>query len=160
MMWNDYFYNNINITGFDIDPKFINFNSLFSNIKIFIGDQNNENDLQQLKNKQYDIIIDDGFHASKHQQISFKILWENIKQSGYYIIEDLHYQPEDETCIKTRTLFENWKNDNWIESEYINMDEVQNIKNEIESINFYDSQSKLWGDNVKNAFVYIKKYNL
>ena len=40
------------------------------------------------------------------------------------------------------------------------MDEVQNIKNEIESINFYDSQSKLWGDNVKNAFVYIKKYNL
>jgi hypothetical protein len=156
MIWNDYFNKNINITGFDIDSHFLKFNTN-KNIDIKIGDQSNEIDLLQLKNKKYDVIIDDGYHASKHQQITFKTLWQNIKPGGYFIIEDLHYQPTTETCIKTKYLFENWKNNNWIETEYINLVEIQNIKRDIESIHFYDSQSKIWGDSVKNAFVYIKK---
>ena len=155
MVWNDFFNKNINITGFDINNCFLNFKS--ENIDIKIGDQSNEYDLLQLKNKNYDIIIDDGYHMSKHQQITFKTLWSNIKPGGYFIIEDLHYQPEEECVIKTKTLFENWQNGNWIETEYINYVEIQQIKNDIESINFYDSQSTFWGDSVKNAFVYIKK---
>jgi hypothetical protein len=154
MMWNDYFNKHITLTGFDINSKFSIFNK--NNINIVIGDQSNENDLSKLT-KKYDIIIDDGYHASKHQQITFKTLWSNIKPGGYFIIEDLHYQPNIETCIKTKTLFENWKNNNWIETEYINYDEIQKIKSDIESVNFYDSASTLWGDSVKNAFVYIKK---
>lgn len=157
MIWNDYFNKNINIIGFDINSNFLKFKN--ENIDIKIGDQSNETELLQLKNKKYDIIIDDGYHASKHQQISFKTLWSNIKQGGYYIIEDLHYQPEPETCIKTKTLFENWKNNNWIETEYINFIEIEKIKLEIEYIDFYDSKSTRWGDFVKNAFVYIKKCN-
>ena len=157
MIWNDYFYKNINITGFDIYSEFSKFNLLYDNINIFIGDQSNEDDLLQLKYKKYDMIIDDGYHGSKHQQISFKTLWSSLKSNGYYIIEDLHYQPELETCIKTKTLFENWKNGNYHSSEYINDVEIERIKNEIESIDFYDSKSKRWGDAVKNAFVYIKK---
>ena len=159
MIWNEYFYNNINITGFDIQPQFLQYNYLYNNIKIIIGDQSNENDLQQLKYKLYDIIIDDGYHGSKHQQISFKTLWSNVKYGGYYIIEDLHYQPTEETCMKTKFIFENWKIGNWIESEYISLLEIQFIQREIEYIDFYDSQSKLWGDKVKNALVYIKKIN-
>ena len=157
MMWNDYFNKNINITGFDINECFLTFNSLYKNINIIIGDQSDVNDLQKLKIKTYDFIIDDGYHASKHQQISFKTLWSNVKSGGFYIIEDLHYQPNKETCIKTKYLLEQWKQSNWIESEYINNDEIQKIKEEIVSINFYDSQSKRWGDSVINAFVYIKK---
>jgi hypothetical protein len=60
---------------------------------------------------------------------------------------------------KTKTLFENWKNNNWIETEYINFNEIEKIKVEIENIDFYDSKSTIWGDSVKNAFVYIKKCN-
>ena len=37
------------------------------------------------------------------------------KTRRYFIIEDLHYQPTTETCIKTKYLFENWKNNNWID---------------------------------------------
>ena len=154
MMWNDYFNKNITLTGFDINPKFSIFNK--NNITIVIGDQSNENDLNQLTNK-YDIIIDDGYHASKHQQISFKVLWKNVKPGGYYIIEDLHYQPEPETCMKTLDLFQNWKNGNWITSEYITQLDEINQFDQIDSINFYDSDSKLWGSSVKNAFLYIKK---
>ena len=158
-MWNEYFYKNINITGFDIQSRFLEHNGKFLNIQIVMGDQANESDLLQLKQKEYDIIIDDGFHASKHQQISFKTLWSNVKFGGYYIIEDLHYQPISETCVKTRALLENWKNGTWMESEYISIGEVESIRNEIQSIDFYDSCSKNWGDSVKNALVYIKKIN-
>jgi len=157
MVWNDYFYRNVNIVGFDIVQDFIKFNGLYDNIQIYIGDQSNKNDLQQLKSKKYNIIIDDGYHASKHQQISFLTLWENIKPGGYYVIEDLHYQPQKEICIKTRDLFENWKVGNWIKSEYISQNEVEQIRKTIEHIGFYDSKSKIWGDSVKNALVYIKK---
>lgn len=157
MMWRDYFNSNINITGFDINKMFLSFNSLYKNINIMIGDQSNENDLQQLKIKMYDIIIDDGYHASKHQQITFKVLWSNIKSGGFYIIEDLHYQPEIEICMKTKYLFEQWKQENWIESDYIKNDDIQKIKEQIESIQFYNSQSKKWGDKIINGFVYIKK---
>lgn len=156
MMWNDFFNNNINITGFDIDTRFLKFNG-GQNINIKIGDQSNEHDLLQLKDKNYDVIIDDGYHASKHQQITFKTLWQNVKPGGYFIIEDLHYQPISESCVKTKELFENWSKDNWMETEYINSDEIQIIKKDIESIEFYDSKSTRWGDAVKNAFVYIKK---
>lgn len=157
MMWNEYFNNNINITGFDIDISLLKFKYLLDNINIVIGDQSNIDSLSQLKTKTYDIIIDDGYHASKHQIITFKTLWSIVKSGGVYIIEDLHYQPEVETCIKTKYLFEQWKQGNWIESEYIQNDDIQKIKEEIESINFYDSCSKNWGDSVRNAFVYIKK---
>ena len=129
-------YKNINITGFDINPDFQKFNRQYNNIKILIGDQSNENDLQQLKYKQYDIIIDDGYHASKHQQISFKTLWSSLKSGGYYIIEDLHYQPEMETCISTRILFQLWQNNYWFSNEYINKEDKVSIENLIKGYQY------------------------
>ena len=59
--------------------------------------------------------------------------------------------------MKTKYLFEQWKQDNWIESDYIKNEDIQMIKDEIDNIQFYDSHSKLWGDKIINAFVYIKK---
>jgi hypothetical protein len=159
MLWNDYFNRNINITGFDIDSRFLNFNKI-DNVDIKIGDQSNETDLLQLKDKYYDVIIDDGYHATKHQQITFKTLWSNIKPGGYFIIEDLHYQPYIENVMKTKELFENWKNNNWVDTEYITSNEIELIRKDIDSIHFYDSKSTLWGDSVKNAFVYIKKVDI
>jgi hypothetical protein len=157
MMWNDYFNKNIHITGFDIDPNFTKFIGQNDNIEIVIGDQSNQNDLAKLKTKNYDIIIDDGSHISQHQQISFKELWESVKPGGYYVIENLHYQPIEETCVKTKYMFEQWKTGNWMETEYIKNENIQKIQKEIDSIQFYNSQSTLWGDKINNTLVYIKK---
>lgn len=158
MVWFDYFYKlNVRITGFDIQEEFTKFVGMYPNIDIVIGDQSVPNDLARLKHKTYDLIIDDGYHASKHQQISFVELWENVVPGGYYVIEDLHYQPVPETCMKTKTLFENWSRNNWITTEYVDLHTVNKIKESIESIAFYDSAATLWGDSVKNALVYIKK---
>ena len=155
-VWNDYFCKNITIYGFDINSDFLKFNK--DNINIIIGDQSNVIDLLQLKNNNYHIIIDDGYHASKHQQISFKTLWSNVLPGGCYIIENLHYQSENENGIKTKELLLNWKNKNFITSTFISQEEINYIIKDIDIIDFFDSNSKSFPLNLlKNAFVVIYK---
>jgi hypothetical protein len=155
MMWREYIPE-CKITGFDIKSEFLSFNNKYDNIHIKIGDQSNPEDLSQLKSSKYHLIVDDGYHASKHQQITFKTLWDNLEDGGYYVIEDLHWQPIPETCVKTRDLFEKWYMKDYISTEYISKDDLQYIIPTIQSIEFYDSKSKKW-NNLKNSFVYIRK---
>jgi len=80
--------------GFDItDCSSLNFNK--EKIKIFQGDQNDENDLKEFIYKfdlpnRIDFIIDDGSHVSEHILTSFKNLYPFLKPGGFYFIEDLH----------------------------------------------------------------------
>jgi len=162
MIWKDYFSNIGNFHGFDIQKEFSKFNNMNNNTFIYIGDQSNKHDLQQLKSKQYDIIIDDGYHSSKCQQISFVELWENVVNNGYYIIEDLHWQPEYEgpEILKTKELFEQWSIKNYINSTFISKDDVDKIIPTIASIEFYDSKSlntQFTNESKKNALVIILK---
>lgn len=160
LMWNDYFRGYVNITGFDINEDFLKFNNSHPNITIIQGDQSLQSEIDRLKYKTYDLIIDDGWHASKHQQISFKLLWSAVKPGGMYVVENLHYQPEFEpsSTIKTKQLFENWQNGRWITSEWIDLLDIHRITPEIASIQFSDSNSIHYDTLVlKNAFVCIKK---
>ena len=82
---------NTNIYGFDIQdaPEDLKNNPRFTCI---LGDQGKENDLINLKSSipLCDIIIDDGSHINSHQIMTFNILWDKVKEGGYYIIEDVH----------------------------------------------------------------------
>ncbi len=92
-MWRDYFRNAC-VCGFDVqDFTFMNSDK----IKVFVGDQGSVPDLQKMLSQvtSFDVVVDDGSHASFHQLVSLKTLWPAVKPGGYYIIEDLHYQPED-----------------------------------------------------------------
>jgi SAM-dependent methyltransferase len=42
-----------------------------------------------------DVVIDDGSHASHHQQIALATLFSALRPGGIYVIEDLDYQPAD-----------------------------------------------------------------
>lgn len=86
LMWNDYFINS-KIYGMDIhDKTYLKTNR----IEIYVGNQENKDDLKKLP-KNLDIILDDGGHTMSQQQTSFKILFmENLKSGGIYVIEDLH----------------------------------------------------------------------
>lgn len=159
MMYNEYFNGRITIFGFDINRNFKKFDKKNDNINIIIGDQSEPNDLSKLKNRKYTIIIDDGYHASKHQQISFRELFDNVESGGCYIIEDLHYQPFNEgTICKTKHLLMEWKNNNFIETDLMKSVDIERIKNSIARIEFYDSESKLWDPvKLKNALCVIYK---
>lgn len=44
--------------------------------------------------QEWDIIIDDGGHTMKQQQLALKLLWPKIKSGGIFIMEDLHTSSE------------------------------------------------------------------
>jgi hypothetical protein len=83
------------VFGFDI----VDFRSLSeARIRIFQGDQSKPEDLANLVAQAggaFDVIIDDGSHASHHQQIALAYLFAHLAPGGLYCIEDLHYQPTD-----------------------------------------------------------------
>lgn len=88
-MWKKYFENG-NITGFDIRPHVLKYNE--ERIRSFICNATIESDIKKtLKdNEQFDIIIDDGSHRIEDQLKTFHILFETrLKPNGYYIIEDV-----------------------------------------------------------------------
>lgn len=89
-MWKKYFGENAQIIGLDIDIGCKSFQE--NQIDIFIGNQNNEKDLESLVNKYgtFDIIIDDGSHVNEHQINSFKFLFDYLNDNGIYLVEDLH----------------------------------------------------------------------
>lgn len=91
-MWNHYFKGECTIYGIDIDPTCKRFESEFSNVKIFIGDQSNTIFLNQIKSQvpKVDILIDDGSHINSHIIKSFEELYPIVTPGGTYLIEDLH----------------------------------------------------------------------
>ncbi|WP_241666935.1 class I SAM-dependent methyltransferase [Muricoccus nepalensis] len=89
-MWLDYFPQ-ARIYGFDISDFSHIHHERFTFVR---GDAGSADDLQRLAAAapMLDVIIDDGSHASYHQQHCLKHLWPRLKPGGLYIVEDLHWQ--------------------------------------------------------------------
>ena len=85
-IWRE-FFPKAKICGIDIlEKKFT-----IENVEILKGDQSDFNFLESLINKykNFDIIIDDGSHQSKHIIKSFNFLFPYLNTNGIYVIEDL-----------------------------------------------------------------------
>ena len=79
------------ILGCDIDVKCNELHYDQTNIKVIIGDVNEEKIKNQIiKYSEFDIIIDDGSHNSKDIVKTFCNYFNYLKDGGLYIIEDLH----------------------------------------------------------------------
>jgi|ERR1035437_2387986 hypothetical protein len=89
-MWKSYFGDKAKIYGIDINPKCKDLEE--DNIKIFIGSQSDKAFLRNVKAQipKVDILIDDGGHTMKQQIVSFKELFDHIKEDGIYLCEDIH----------------------------------------------------------------------
>jgi len=44
---------------------------------------------EKVKNRKFDIIIDDGSHLLEHQLIAAEVLIDHLNQDGIYVVEDL-----------------------------------------------------------------------
>jgi len=92
-IWSQYFGKRLNYTGLDINPTCKRYEDLSKGIRIHIGSQLNKNDLDYVCRTfgPFDIIVDDGGHHIEMWITSFNSLFTCMKDSGVYVIEDLHY---------------------------------------------------------------------
>ena len=105
------------------------------NVELIILDQSNENQLINFKKKslkknlKFKVILDDGSHLMRDQQISFYYLFDLLEDGGIFIIEDLHtseqsgYDVISNGSNSTKKLFENIQNGTVFKSCYVNDDE-------------------------------------
>lgn len=145
-MWAEYLPR-AQIFGIDIED----FCSLSEpRITVFRGDQSNPDDLVRVVRQAggpFDIIIDDGSHASHHQQIALACLFEHLAPGGLYCIEDLHYQPNDleiEGITRTREFLHSLRFDGTGARIAMEQHELARLLGQIASIHFFDSQSTRW----------------
>ena len=102
-MWHEYFQNG-DIWGFDINSVDTSILDKLDRFTFFKGDQGSLESYQNLEKQLvekygddhlFDFVIEDGSHAFYHQQMSFAHLSKFVKPGGYYIIEDIQWQPDE-----------------------------------------------------------------
>jgi len=162
-MWNEYFINaNIyaadNYVGLNgngnkfVEPdKFVkevnNNKELYNRVNIVYLDQSKEEDLKKYvqhckqSNLKFKVILDDGSHLMKDQQLTFFYLFEILEEGGIFIMEDTHtsdqngYDVLSDKSNSTKKLFENIKINKKLESIYFNdIDKCKNIVDSIKNI--------------------------
>jgi hypothetical protein len=144
-MWTEYF-TAASIYAFDIVP--IN-QFKTDRVRVFQGDGGNRDDLQNMINEfnvKFDIIIEDGSHTAKHQQVPFGFLFKHINSGGIYIIEDIlipfaESKYDEWGRIANQSTYYMLKSiidDKTAVSEYILDEEKKYLKNNIKSVKLID----------------------
>ena len=165
-MWHEYFQNsniyaadnyigkNGNGNIFGTPDKFVKEVSdnkeYYNRIEIVYLDQSKEEELIKYSNYckenniKFKIILDDGSHLMKDQQITFFHLFDNLENGGMFIIEDTHtsdqngYDVLPDKSNSTKKLIENIKLHKVFNSIYINdKDKCKNIVDNISHIEHY-----------------------
>jgi hypothetical protein len=140
-MWARYFAK-ATIYGFDLND--------FSGVRIprctiLRGDMGSREDLSRLIEEtggDLNIIIDDASHASHHQQIALGVLFPHLKEGGFYIIEDLSYQPPDiepADAPKTVTLLRQLEVNRRFPSPFLSSKEIAAIESGVSRLAMFDS---------------------
>ena len=85
-MWQDYFHRAV-VVGVDIHRKAVT----GPRIRVETGSQDDPAFLAELVREHgpFDVVIDDGSHVGRHQQVSFEHLFAALVPGGVYVIEDL-----------------------------------------------------------------------
>lgn len=88
-LWKEYFGEQVQIFGLDIEPECKAFEE--ERINIFIGDQGDRAFMQKLADQlpPLDILIDDGGHTMEQQKVTFEVLYSKVKSDGVYLCEDI-----------------------------------------------------------------------
>lgn len=132
------------IYGIDIENK-TQYDS--ERIKTYVVNQENRDDLERFINEnniEFDLIIDDGGHTMRQQQVSFGMLFKRLKKGGIYVLEDLHTSRLDQfgtihsdDLITTLDMLYTIHYTKNVISNHITDDEKNYIKNNVEDIRIW-----------------------
>lgn len=131
-VWSE-FFPRATIYGFDIhDFGFFE----QERTSTFQGDQSSREDLQRFIDEggepRFRLVIDDGSHASSHQQISLATLFPHVEPGGIYVIEDLHWQPFEEAPT-TLEVLETLRDEGKVRSPFIEAAEARYLEETVAS---------------------------
>lgn len=121
------------------------------NIDFIKGDQTDPECLRKVIkyfNADIDIIIDDGSHVAKHQQITMNFLFPFLAQDGYYVIEDLNCQYSKDETETINIVKEYIKTGKW-NSPFLSEMQNNNVTALIKYCKF----------KTKNKMVFLRKSN-
>jgi hypothetical protein len=132
-------------------------------IHIARGDQGSRDDLESFARAHgpFDLIIDDGSHASHHQQVSLAALFPHLAPGGLYIIEDLHFQPaelEVSGITRTREFLRHMLRPGEMLKLPLSQAEYGYLLANVAAVNFFDSLSPKWAaQQAEDAMAVIRK---
>ena len=144
-----FYFPNSNLVGLDNNPFRIRFKSKrIRNVYIDISSKKILENLTEHLGQTFDLIIEDCSHKLIDQILCFNENFKNLKKGGFYIIEDLNfpeihemYNPTNEK-VNLKTILKKIELKQPIESNYIEKDDIEYIKNNIENIKFYKCKNK------------------
>ena len=116
-----------------VDCRFLSRNGL----TIHVADQSSRDSMESVARMigaPLDIVIDDGSHASAHQQISLASLLPHLAVDAIYVIEDLQWQPaelEDGFAPKTIDLLHTFAREGRFPSPVLTDDEQKAIEQQL-----------------------------
>lgn len=85
-----HYFKQATLHGVDIND-YTHLNS--ETVRTYICDQEKREDLEKAVTQagvDFDIILDDGGHTMKQQQVTFGYLFQKVRPGGLFILEDLH----------------------------------------------------------------------
>ena len=144
-----FYFPNSNLIGVDNNPFRIRYKS--NRIRNIYVDTSSKKILQNLTshlNQKFDIILDDCGHRLIDQILCFSENFKNLKKGGIYIVEDLNfpelhtmYNPTNEV-VNLKTILKKISLGEEIFTKFMQKNEIENIKDDIENIKFYRTKNK------------------
>lgn len=128
----------------------------------FVGDQSRPGDLRtiagKLKSESFDVIIDDGSHASFDEQLTLREFFSLLAPGSWYFIEDLDWQPPGEDASRiapTKTLLREIKE--YGSARSVDPLGVSALASQFAQILFFDSHYELNRAKLMGGLVAIRK---
>mmetsp|Transcript_89430 Transcript_89430/g.255380 ORF Transcript_89430/g.255380 Transcript_89430/m.255380 type:complete len:236 (-) Transcript_89430:4-711(-) len=89
-MWRDYFGDDFEYHGIDINPECARFHKPHANEHLHIGSQLNRTFLREVVAAYgpFDIVLDDGGHHVDMQVVTFEEVWPAVVPGGVFMVED------------------------------------------------------------------------
>jgi hypothetical protein len=127
-----------------VDCRFLSADRL----TIHVADQSSRESMEAVARaigSPLDIVIDDGSHASAHQQISLASLLPHLADDALYVIEDLQWQPpelENGSAPKTIELLRTFERQGKFPSPVLTEDEQQAIEEHLRLVQIEEGGGK------------------
>jgi len=137
-----HYFKNAKVYGFDVNDC-RQYDG--GRITTFQGNQESVEDLERFMTQYgsgFDLIIDDGGHTMKQQQLTFGVFFKHLRPGGVYILEDLHTSRwesfnDSNDLIKTLDMLFEMKEKNTLTSNYITEEDKKYIMENVESIEIW-----------------------